>query len=150
MSLIDIRPALPADVTDIQACAQLAFAKYIQRIGRKPAPMHADTAGQIAKGYIDVAIYQSRFVGYVVSYPEGEHIHLDSVAVLTPYSGRGIARRLIEHVERSTKRAGYEAVELYTNEAMTENLAMYPALGYIKISRRREAGFNRVYFRKPL
>ena len=45
MSLIDIRPALPADVTDIQACAQLAFAKYIQRIGRKPAPMHADTAG---------------------------------------------------------------------------------------------------------
>ncbi|WP_156524120.1 MULTISPECIES: hypothetical protein [unclassified Halomonas] len=47
MASVDIHPALATDLTDIQSCAQLAFAKYIQRIGCEPAPMHADVASQI-------------------------------------------------------------------------------------------------------
>ena len=33
---------------------------------------------------------------------------------------------------------------------MTENLEMYPALGYVVAGRRSEEGFERVYFRKHL
>jgi hypothetical protein len=33
---------------------------------------------------------------------------------------------------------------------MTENLRLYPSLGYDLIDRRREHGFDRVYFRKSL
>ncbi len=70
MPLIDIRTALVTDLTDIQSCARLAYSKYISRIGREPAPMHADYASLVGYGYIDVAILDSHFVGYVVFYPE--------------------------------------------------------------------------------
>ncbi|WP_104205248.1 GNAT family N-acetyltransferase [Billgrantia saliphila] len=145
-----IRTALETDLAAIRSCAYKAYAKYVMRIGREPAPMHADFASQIESGRIDVAICESRIAGYVVFYPEGDYIHLENVAVLPEYSGRGIGKRLIEHVERTSSEAGYEAVELYTNEAMTENLAMYLKMGYVEVGRRREAGFNRVFFRKQI
>ena len=150
MPTIAIRPACEADLTDIQSCARQAYEKYVSRMDKKPAPMHADFETQIAKGYIDVAVYGSHLVGYAVFYPEGKHFHLENVAVSPAYSGRGLGRCLIEHVERIAKGAGYEAVMLYTNEAMTENLSLYPKMGYVEVERRREAGFNRVYFRKQV
>lgn len=150
MSSVDIRPALETDLADVRTCARNAYAPYVERMGREPAPMHADLASQVARGCVNVAIYQSRFVGYVVFYPQGDHIHLESVAVLPAYKGRGVGKQLIQHVEHFARASGYPAVELYTNEAMSENLAMYPRLGYIEVGRGREAGFNRVYFRKPV
>jgi len=33
---------------------------------------------------------------------------------------------------------------------MTENLSLYPALGYHQFDRRVEDGFERIYFRKTL
>lgn len=35
-------------------------------------------------------------------------------------------------------------LHLYTNEKMTENLSIYPKLGYVEVGRRTENGFNRV------
>ena len=55
---------------------------------------------------------------------------------------------LMEYVEQTARTHGANAVELYTNETMTENLAMYPKLGYIEIVRKQQHGFNRVFFRK--
>jgi Ni,Fe-hydrogenase III large subunit len=40
------------------------------------------------------------------------------------------------------------SIELYTNAKMTENLAYYPRLGFEETGRRREDGFDRVYFRR--
>lgn len=147
---LEIRPALVTDLPDIQHCASSAYAKYVARMDRQPAPMHADFGARIGNGLVDVAKCESRFAGYVVYYPEGDHMHLQSVAVMPEFGGRGIGKRLIEHVEDVARAAGLEAVELYTNEAMTENLALYPKFGYAEVGRRREAGFNRVYFRKPV
>jgi hypothetical protein len=33
---------------------------------------------------------------------------------------------------------------------MTDNLSLYPHLGYAEVDRRTEDGFNRVYFEKDL
>ena len=41
-------------------------------------------------------------------------------------------------------------LRLYTNQLMTENLALYPALGYTETGRRAEDGFARVYFSKRI
>jgi hypothetical protein len=41
-------------------------------------------------------------------------------------------------------------VRLYTNEAMTENLAYYPRHGYTETHRGQQDGFHRVFFRKRL
>lgn len=115
MTSVEIHTAIATDVIDIQLCAQQAYVNYVQRMDKEPAPMNADFAGQVAKGFVSVATYQSSLVGYVVAYPESSQFILESVAVLPSYSGRGIGKLLIEHVEKTAKRSGYKTVELYTN-----------------------------------
>ncbi len=112
--------------------------------------MNADFARQIEAGLVHVALRGSRFAGYVVFYPEGDHLHLEAVAVLPEHTGKGVGRALIGHVEQVARREGLKAVELYTNEAMTENLAMYPKMGYRETQRKWHEGYNRVFFRKAV
>ena len=145
-----IRRAKADDVDSVQACARAAYAKYVERIGREPAPMVADFARQIELGVVRVAEVESSVVGYVVYFAEGDHIHLENIAVHPTHAGSGIGRRLMEHVEQEAMSGGFAAVELYTNEAMTENLSLYPKLGYLETDRRRQDGFDRVFFRKNL
>ena len=145
-----IRKASTDDLADVQSCARAAYSKYVERMNGEPAPMHANFAIQIAEGHVYVATSESSFVGYVVFYTEGDHLHLENVAVLPEQAGKGIGKRLIEHVESAAKQAGLKAVELYTNETMTENLGMYPKLGYVETARKLQDGFSRVFFRKPV
>ncbi|MEA2117714.1 GNAT family N-acetyltransferase [Halovibrio sp. HP20-50] len=101
MTSVEIRTAIATDVIDIQQYAQQAYVKYVQRMDREPAPMNADFAGQVAKGFVSVATSQSSLVGYVVAYPESSQFILESVAVLPSYSGRGVDKLLIKHVEKA-------------------------------------------------
>lgn len=145
-----IRKATLDDFANVQRCAQAAYAKYVERIGKAPAPMNADFAAQIEQGIVQVASFGLQFVGYVVFYPEGDHVHLESVAVLPEQTGKGIGKALLGYVERTARLNGLKAVELYTNEAMVENLAMYEKMGYREFQRKQHAGFKRVFFRKSL
>lgn len=147
---VQIRAAAADDLAHVMFCARAAYSKYLQRMNREPAPMHADFASQIEQGHVHVAFRGSLFAGYVVFYQERDHIHLENVAVLPELSGQGIGRTLIKYAEDAARQAGLRAIELYTNEAMTENLAMYPKLGYVETERKQQAGFNRVFFRKSL
>jgi ribosomal protein S18 acetylase RimI-like enzyme len=146
-----IRQAETKDEPDIRDCAEQAYARYVPLIGRKPAPMVADFAAQIAAGVIYVATEDNGvFQGFVVFYPEGQHILLENVAVLPRAAGRGIGKALICFCENEARRRGFSVVHLYTNEKMTENLSIYPRLGYAEVGRRSEGGFNRVFFEKPI
>lgn len=146
-----IRPAPPADQPAIQACAEQAYARYVPLMGRKPAPLLADYASQIAAGWVHVALdEQASLQGFIVFYPHDNHMLLENVAVLPSASGRGVGKALITLCESHARQLGLNAVQLYTNERMTENLSLYPRLGYVEIARRSEDGFNRVYFEKLL
>ncbi len=147
-SAIQIRVATADDLANIQSCAKDAYAMYIERMGREPAPMVADFASQIELGQVQAAVCGSTFVGYVVFYSEGDHLHLENVAVAPAHAGQGIGKKLVAYVEQTASDKDLAAVELYTNEVMTENLAMYPKLGYIETERKQQDGFNRVFFRK--
>ncbi|MBX2825078.1 MAG: GNAT family N-acetyltransferase [Gammaproteobacteria bacterium] len=149
-SELTISAAAVTDLASIQGCARAAYARYIPRMPQEPAPMHADFASQIALGQVLVARLSADFAGYAVFYDQGDHVHLENVAVLPEMLGRGIGRALIFRVEAIALERNLPAVELYTNVAMTENLSLYPALGYSEFDRRREQGFDRVYFRKLL
>jgi ribosomal protein S18 acetylase RimI-like enzyme len=145
-----IRPAIARDEPEIRACAEQAYARYVPLIGQKPAPMLADYAAQISAGEVHVATDdQNAFQGFIVFYPEDGHIMLENVAVLPNAAGRGVGKRLIGFCEEAARQSGMN-VHLYTNEKMTENLSMYPKLGYVEVGRRAEDGFNRVYFVKTL
>ncbi len=146
-----IRPATAADEPAIRACAGAAYTRYIAAIGRKPAPMLADYAADIAAGHVHAATDAAGILqGFIVFFPEGGRMLLENVAVLPSAAGRGLGKALMAHCEAAARQAGLGAVELYTNEKMVENLAIYPRLGYVETGRRREDGFNRVFFRKSL
>lgn len=119
-------------------------------MGRKPAPMVADFAGQIAAGQVHVAEGDGGIAGYIVFYPRGDHIHVENVAVDPALQGRGIGKALLGLAEAAAERHGLAALELYTNARMTENQVFYPRLGYVETGRREEDGFARVYYRKDL
>jgi ribosomal protein S18 acetylase RimI-like enzyme len=127
-----------------------AYRVYIERIGREPAPMGADFDVLIAAGDVWVATDHDRVVGVLVLQMQDTVLLLESVAVDPAHQGRGIGRSLIDHAEQVARDAGLGAVVLYTNAHMTENLRLYPSLGYDLIERRHEDGFDRVFFRKSL
>ena len=145
-----IRRAKLNEESVVHSCVRQAFEKYVARIGKEPAPMTADFARQIESGFVDVAEVNGEIVACVTFFPVEDHMHLANLAVRPDYSGQGIGKTLIKHVEQAAIEAGHVAVELYTNEAMLENLAMYPKLGYKETGRRTEEGYHRVYFRKAI
>lgn len=146
-----IRPARADDEAALRACAEAAHARYVPRMGRRPAPMDADFAGLIAAGAVHVATGRDGTVeGFVAFYPQDDAMLLESVAVLPDAAGQGRGRALIGHCEQAARAAGLGAVRLCTNEAMVENLALYPRLGYVETGRRVEDGFRRVFFEKRL
>ena len=146
-----IRRAAPADEADIRRCAEEAYAGYVAAIGRRPAPMVADFAAEIAAGEVHVALAEDGgLCGYIVFRPEAEHMLLENVAVFPAVAGQGVGGALIRFCEAEARRRGLSAVRLYTNEKMTDNLRIYPRLGYAEIARRHEDGFARVFFEKRM
>lgn len=145
-----IVPAQPADAGAVTACVRAAYAEYVERIGREPAPMGADYEALIAAGAVWIVRADDRIAGVLVLRPQPPTLLLENVAVAPEQRGRGLGRALIAFAEEHARTSGLDAVTLYTNERMTENLCLYPALGYAETGRRREDGFARVYFRKPV
>ncbi len=147
---VSIRHGRDEDRDAILACVRAAYAMYILRMGKQPAPMLADYSTLIAEGVVHVIADQSGIHGVVVCFPKEDHFFLENIAIHPAHQGKGFGHALMAFVERQARAAGCDEIQLYTNERMTENLAYYPKLGYEEVDRRREDGYNRVYFRKRL
>ena len=145
-----IRRAVPGDVRAVSAVVQAAYAPYVPRIGREPAPMTADYESLVTAGEVWVGETDGRVVGVLVIRASGDALELENVAVDPVEQGLGHGRALVSFAESRARECGLAAVELYTNEAMAENIELYPRLGYIETGRRVEDGYRRVYFRKAL
>jgi len=146
-----IRMATDGDEPGVRDCAEDAYAPYVPLIGREPAPMVADFAAQIAAGQVHVLPGDHGGIdGFIVFYPRGDHMFLENVAVRRRAAGRGIGKALIGVCEAETRRLGLDTIRLYTNVKMAENLRIYRHLGFVETDRRREDGFDRVYFEKHL
>jgi ribosomal protein S18 acetylase RimI-like enzyme len=144
-----LRLATPFDVTFVRRCAQAAYAPYVQRIGREPAPMVADFERHIKRGEVTIAeSADGQPCGFVICRVFADHVFLENVAVDPAQHGEGHGRALIDHVERLARTRDIALVRLYTNVHMRENLSLYPALGYRETDRRHEDGFDRVYYEK--
>jgi ribosomal protein S18 acetylase RimI-like enzyme len=142
-----IRRALPDDADRIGAIARGAYARYIARIGREPAPMVANFAQEIAAGHVVVIHSGGTVAGYMIAWPETDTYFIDNIAVDPARQGKGLGRRLIEHAVGEARRFQLPSIRLYTNVAMTENLSMYAHLGFVETHRATEKGFHRVYLR---
>lgn len=148
--MITIREATASDCESIQACALAAYELYVDRIGKAPAPMVADFESHIEAGQVFVMLNENQLLGYAVCYVSDHTFQLDNIAIDPGSQSKGLGRKLIEYIHALAKKKGLEAVTLYTNEKMSENLDWYNKLGYTETGRRREDGFDRVYFRKQI
>ncbi len=135
------------DMETIAAIARAAYAKYVPRISREPPPMVADFATFTARGTVVVIETDGEVRGFMIAWPEQDAYLIDNIALDPLAQGRGLGRKLIEHAVSEARRLGLSALRLYTNVAMTENLAMYRRIGFVETRRAVEAGLNRVYMR---
>ncbi|HJU18312.1 MAG TPA: GNAT family N-acetyltransferase [Stellaceae bacterium] len=146
-----IRPAQPADRAAVEAVVEAAYSVYVARIGKKPGPMLDDYGRLIGGGAVSVfAETDGAVAGILVLLPKPDHLLLDNIAVCPERQGRGIGRALIAFAESEARRRGYREIRLYTHEKMTENIALYQRLGFVEAGRGHEAGYDRVFMRKPI
>ncbi|NWB67227.1 GNAT family N-acetyltransferase [Pseudomonas sp. I8001] len=142
-----IRPATVDDIAAIEAIVHAAYSPYIQRIGRKPGPMLDDYRQQVAAERVHVLESAGQVRGFVVLIHHDEYLLLDNLAVDPGAQGLGYGRLLLDFAERQAR---HGSIRLYTNEAMTENIALYTRKGYVETHRAEENGQRRVYMQKDL
>ena len=150
MDELRLRPAQASDAAAITRCVEAAYSPYIERIGEPPGPMLDDYLQVVRDHRVFVVEGGGRIAGAMVLIEKGGTILLDNVAVLPSRQGEGVGRRLMLHAEAEARRLGYESIDLYTHELMTENFALYTRNGYVEVERRTERGFPRIYMRKLL
>ncbi|MGW3623983.1 GNAT family N-acetyltransferase [Streptomyces sp. NPDC000880] len=144
----DIVHLAAADVPAVKAVTDAAYHPYIERIGRRPVPMDADHAADVAAGRVYVT--GDPVVGVLVLVPHEDHLFLESIAVHPDAHGRGVGRRLLEFVDEHARALGLFEVRLYTNALMWENQKIYPRFGYELVERRVEGLYDRFHYRKSL
>ena len=145
-----VRRATISDAPAMRELARAAYAHYVTRIGREPAPISADYPAVIANAEVWVAERAGNLAGFLVLYVRDDHLLLDNVAVSPDAQRSGIGKRLLDLADERARAAGLPEVRLYTNAAMTENLDYYPRHGYRETHRAAQDGFQRVFFTKPL
>lgn len=147
---MECETATPAAIPRLESIAEAAFAPYVARIGRRPAPMQEDFRARVAEGRVTLLIVDGMVAGYAVTRVDGAALQIDTIALDPAYHGRGLGRGFLASVEGRAQADGLTRIALYTNAAMHGNLTFYPRLGYAETGRRAEAGFDRVYFEKDL
>lgn len=144
-----IRLAKAGDADRIRQIAEESYSIYLPRMGRKPFPMLDDYEAHIDHGSVFVLESDGEILGYLVLLQEESNsLLLDNIAIAPNCQKQGFGRALMAFAETEALKRGLCAVSLYTNAAMTENLAWYPSLGYQETGRKMEKGYQRVYFRK--
>ena len=143
-----IRLADGGDIPAVTGCVRAAYAKYVERIGKEPAPMRQDHAAAIEAGETYVLVEDGELVGTIEVRAEEDHLFIGSVAVRPDRQGDGLGKVLMAFAESRAARADLPEIRLYTNEKMWENLAFYGRLGFEEVHRKLEDGYRRVYLRK--
>lgn len=145
-----LRAAVEADVPRLSELVRAAYGVYVPRMGREPRPMGDDYAAVVREREVVVAEEGGRVVGMAVLAVTEEGFLLDNVAVDPTRQGQGVGRALLLEAEAAARRAGFDALYLFTHETMTENLALYERIGYVEYDRRPPDERSVVYLRKRL
>ncbi|MBS7791793.1 GNAT family N-acetyltransferase [Roseococcus sp. SDR] len=145
-----IRLAQEGEAETLRSLVRAAYAHYVPRLGREPAPMTDDYAARIAAGEAWLLELDGRPIGALVLEDTEEGLLIDNIAIAAEARGTGQGRRLMGFAEDEARRRGHARCWLYTNEKMVENIALYTRLGYRETHRAEQHGHRRVFMEKPL
>ncbi|KAH6973022.1 acyl-CoA N-acyltransferase [Ilyonectria sp. MPI-CAGE-AT-0026] len=151
---VTITKAKTEDIPTVKAIVNDAYSKYVERIGKEPAPMTTDYYELMNTHDIFVlkTDINDTVVGSIVLSTDSESasIKINNLVVDTAAQGRGYGRVLMNYAEDLARSQGISALTLFTNIKMYENLSLYAKMGFIETGRKTESGYERVYFRKEL
>ena len=142
-----IRRATSGDGEFVRLVTEAAYEGYVDAIGKRPAPMDADVAADVAAAQVWVL---DDGLGAITMFADGEDWHVASVAVSPSAQGRGLGRALMAHADVVAAERGHRRITLYTHIVMEGPAALYPRLGFAETGRRTVDGFDRIYFVKDL
>jgi GNAT superfamily N-acetyltransferase len=145
-----IRHAVPADRHAVEQIVHEAYSHYVTSLETVPGPLLDDYGVLIDECRVHVLEHNGEICGIVVLIPQQDAMLLDNVAVSPRAQGIGFGRRLLEFAEGAAIAAGYAKIRLYTQEAMTTNVALYHRIGYRDTHKAEEKGLRRVYMMKDL
>jgi ribosomal protein S18 acetylase RimI-like enzyme len=143
-----LRRATVEDLPAIRAVINAAYARYLTRMGKPPAPVLRDYRPSVEAGTTWVT--GSPITAVLTLYPRDGHLYVENIAVDPAAQDCGLGRALMEFAEQEAARRGLHRMALVTHEAMTETQALYARLGYIETGRRSEDGYRRIYMEKSL
>jgi ribosomal protein S18 acetylase RimI-like enzyme len=132
----------------IHEVIQAAYAKYLTRMPKPPAPLLREYTGPIEAGAVWVT--GQPITGLISLTPTGDSLLIENIAVHPAAQGTGLGRKLMRFAEQRAARRNLGRLTLYTHEVMTESQAVYAHLGYREVDRRTEDGYRRIYMQKVL
>lgn len=145
-----LRRAKAGDAPALHDLAQRAYGSYVERIGRRPAPMRDDYDAKVRDATVFVADEDRRVVGMIVLIEASDHLLVENVAVEPDRQRSGIGRAMLSLAETHARERDLLELRLYTNVVLVENIRLYERFGYRETGRRIGSDFERVYFSKRL
>ena len=141
------RKALVEDYKLINAIALKAYEKYVERMGKEPAPMRPSIQKE---DVVFVCEDNKQVIAFAILVKINNQIILDSIAVDPSHQNKGIGNNFIKYIEQYLIKQKINKYQLYTNEKMFENIDWYQKIGFKIFKKVTEKGFNRIYFEKQL
>jgi N-acetylglutamate synthase-like GNAT family acetyltransferase len=141
------RRAVVEDYKLINAIALKAYEKYVERMGKEPAPMRPVIQKQ---DVVFICEDNKHVIAFAILVKINDQIILDSIAVDPSHQKKGIGNNFIKYIEQYLIEQKINKYQLYTNEKMFENIDWYQKIGFKIFKKVTEKGFNRIYFEKQL
>ena len=129
-----IRRARRSDAPAIASVLRASFAEYESLYTRAAfaatTPTTEEIARRLGEGPTWIALLHRTLVGTVSAVPRGEALHVRSMAVVPGVRGRGVGRRLLEHVEHYASERGFLHLELSTTPFLASAIGLYERAGF--------------------
>ena len=155
-SNIETNPIGFDQVSEVHDLLRAAFASMAGRIA-PPSSLttmtQADVAAKIASEDFFVIQSDGRPIACVFGHSETGAYEVGKLAVAHSHLRQGLARALIDHAGAHAKSLGHTTLQLYARVELTENHAVYRALGFTQTATFTHDGFAKptaFIFQRPL
>jgi len=134
MTEATIRKARLADVPQIIACIDAAYAGYTDTIDGLPA-VSEGLDEDVRSNQVWLIDQDNSAVGVVVLVVGEGRIKLANLAVHPAHGSNGLGRKLIQHAEQISREQGFKEIHLNTHSEMTATQRLYLRLGWRETGR---------------
>jgi GNAT superfamily N-acetyltransferase len=133
-AVIRIRKAKHCDAAAIESVLDESFLEYERAYTpdafRITTPEKREIENRIKHWTVWVALHANVIVGTVSAHPEGEALHIRSMAVRPSMRGRGIGKLLLQRVEKFALANRYKRLILNTTPFLASAIRLYERFGF--------------------